>query len=619
MNRNRKQVTKISIFITSIFVIFLSVTYAFINMTLVGTKRQVITSGNLDLELLEDENNLKIEDALPMYDEVGMIQEPFTFRLVNKTSYTTDYNIKLENITVDGGILEGDVKYGLTKDGESTIALVSAIEDGVIDSGTIAGNKTIEYELRLWVRDDITDMNRVQNKSLRFKLNVKADQNTVIGEVQNLAFEEDNLGEKCATYDDEIDTFLVGQCNRNYVWYSGKLWRIVLKNNETKNIKMITDNAITSIYYNELYNANFEDSYVDQWLQQEFLPTLHNYEDYLVMNNVWYTEFTRSADYSVILRPTGNAVNRTVGLLNSYEYSVTYAHSNNFATSANNYLNIGVTWFFITNSSPNNISSRYDGVIGASTIGSYSHGIRPSINLKAGIQIISGNGTISNPYKLLGEEQANGTISLNTRYSGEYIKFNDELYRIVGVEDNLTKITAVDKPAELANNVFCGYLAADRTSSFERASIKGNLETYYQGLNDNWKNMIEPNKIWYLGTVGTGTSYKASICASVNANIDTAACSKTTAIATSNIGLPRIGEMFASQITRGVKSTFLTLTPYNSSDQVWYFSNRGNLTDNGNKVGGARPSMYLKENVIISKDNTGNGTYEHPYDIELGV
>ena len=180
MNRNRKQVTKISIFITSIFVIFLSVTYAFINMTLVGTKRQVITSGNLDLELLEDENNLKIEDALPMYDEVRMIQEPFTFRLVNKTSYTTDYIIKLENITVDGGILEGDVKYGLTKDGESTIALVSEIEDGVIDSGAIAGNKTIEYELRLWVKDDITDMNRVRNKSLRFKLNVKADQNTII-------------------------------------------------------------------------------------------------------------------------------------------------------------------------------------------------------------------------------------------------------------------------------------------------------------------------------------------------------------------------------------------------------------------------------------------------------
>ena len=98
----KRQIAKITVFITSIFVIFMSVTYAFINVTLSGTKRQVITAGDLSLVLEEDENNLTIENALPMYDEVGMVQEePFTFRLVNNGVTSMSYTIKLVDITTD--------------------------------------------------------------------------------------------------------------------------------------------------------------------------------------------------------------------------------------------------------------------------------------------------------------------------------------------------------------------------------------------------------------------------------------------------------------------------------------------------------------------------------------
>lgn len=66
----RKQIAKITVFITSIFIIFLSISYAFINLTLEGTKRQVIQVGTLDLVLEEDENNLTIENALTLYREL---------------------------------------------------------------------------------------------------------------------------------------------------------------------------------------------------------------------------------------------------------------------------------------------------------------------------------------------------------------------------------------------------------------------------------------------------------------------------------------------------------------------------------------------------------------------
>ncbi len=46
MKKRNQQIAKISVFITSLFVIFLSVTYAFINLTIGEEKRQVITAGS---------------------------------------------------------------------------------------------------------------------------------------------------------------------------------------------------------------------------------------------------------------------------------------------------------------------------------------------------------------------------------------------------------------------------------------------------------------------------------------------------------------------------------------------------------------------------------------------
>ncbi len=172
-----KQVAKIAVFITSVFVIFLSVTYAFINVTLSGTKRQVITAGDLSLVLEEDENNLTIENALPMYDEVGKLQEAFTFRLVNNGTSNMNYTIKLVDITTNADKLStSDVKYYLTKEGRGTPALLSSLEDGVIDSGTITEKQTINYTLRLWIRDGVTDNTAISGKSLSYRIDVDATQ-----------------------------------------------------------------------------------------------------------------------------------------------------------------------------------------------------------------------------------------------------------------------------------------------------------------------------------------------------------------------------------------------------------------------------------------------------------
>jgi len=618
-NDKKRQIAKISVFITSVFVIFMSVTYAFITQVLTGNKQVVVNAGILDL-VLEEENEITISDALPMYDAVGMIQEEvFNFSLINNTSNPTDYTLKLQKVATTNELQPSDVKYYLTKDGVGKPALLSTLSNGVVDVGTISGNDTIEYTLRLWIRDGVTDVTTINGKSLSYKLKLEASQKTqylAVNQALDLVKEGINLGEKCKLYDDGVDTFLVGECSNNYVWYSGKLWRVVLKNNETGAVKIVTDNAITAIPYNASGNSAFKDSYIDQWLNQEFLPTLHNYEDYLVVDSVW--DATENSS-SIPSRPSyTTSVTRTVGLLNIYEYYTTHNNSGGLASSSTGYLKNGVYWGSMTPYSPSNVRIvRGNGGLDYNH-STNSYGARPSVNLKSTIQISGGTGIHSDPYILEGdiEEPVNGTTLLNTRYSGEYITFNNELYRIVNIENGLTKITVVDKPSSLLNNAF----NSNSSINFANASIKTDLENYYQGLkiaNETAYNMIEPSTTWYLGTVGSGVNYKASICANIDVTKSMNACTDKATSTTASIGLPRVGEMFTSQITRGTKANFWTLTPYDMSNvlNVGYDSVGINNPYRGY---GARPSMYLKSGIKIASSNTGNGTYEYPYSIELG-
>jgi len=618
-NDKKRQIAKISVFITSVFVIFMSVTYAFITQVLTGNKQVVVNAGILDL-VLEEENEITISDALPMYDAVGMIQEEvFNFSLINNTSNPTDYTLKLQKVATTNELQPSDVKYYLTKDGVGKPALLSTLSNGVVDVGTISGNDTIEYTLRLWIRDGVTDVTTINGKSLSYKLKLEASQKTqylAVNQALDLVKEGINLGEKCKLYDDGVDTFLVGECSNNYVWYSGKLWRVVLKNNETGAVKIVTDNAITAIPYNASGNSAFKDSYIDQWLNQEFLPTLHNYEDYLVVDSVW--DATENSS-SIPSRPSyTTSVTRTVGLLNIYEYYTTHNNSGGLASSSTGYLKNGVYWGSMTPYSPSNVRIvRGNGGLDYNH-STNSYGARPSVNLKSTIQISGGTGIHSDPYILEGdiEEPVNGTTLLNTRYSGEYITFNNELYRIVNIENGLTKITVVDKPSSLLNNAF----NSNSSINFANASIKTDLENYYQGLkiaNETAYNMIEPSTTWYLGTVGSGVNYKASICANIDVTKSMNACTDKATSTTASIGLPRVGEMFTSQITRGTKANFWTLTPYDMSNvlNVGYDSVGINNPYRGY---GARPSMYLKSGIKIASSNTGNGTFEKPYSIELG-
>jgi len=237
----------------------LGITYAFVTKTLTGSKKVTITAGTLSL-VLDEKNEITISDALPMYDAVGMIQEEvFNFDLINETSNPTDYTIKLKKVSTGNELSESDVKYYLTKDGVGTPALLSSLTDGVVDTGTIEGTDTIEYSLRLWINEDVTDKNAINGKSLSYKLEVEASMAEIKGPSSSFV---DTLEEKIDTAttinfgaissatngrgiykyteDGEDIYYWRGAVTDNHVIFGGYCWEMV-RTTKTGGIKMIYD------------------------------------------------------------------------------------------------------------------------------------------------------------------------------------------------------------------------------------------------------------------------------------------------------------------------------------------------------------------------------------------
>ena len=122
--------------------------------------------------------------------------------------------------------------------------------------------------------------------------------------------------------------------------------------------------------------------------------------------------------------------------------------------------------------------------------------------------------------------------------------------------------------------------------------------------------MIEPSTTWYLGTVGTGASYKLAKYADINMS------STTSSTTEARVGLLRLGELMSGQFDRyGNNTTYWTLTPYSAS-RVRYVSHYGDASDNSlSNTYGTRPSMNLKSSVMITG---GSGTKSDPFVLAVG-
>jgi len=406
----------------------------------------------------------------------------------------------------------------------------------------------------------------------------------------------------------------------NYLWYSGKLWRILSINGDGS-IKLVTQGNMTTIAWNTTRSTDYSTSQVHSWLNNEFLPTLAN-SDMVLVDSAWdYTAY--SVEHYQKETPVAVITNEKVGLLTIYDY---------YMTDYLSFLNNGYRW--CTMSPTQEYSGMYWGVFEDAFDDAMSlidgNGVRPSVNLKSDIRIIGGNGTKSNPYVIKGDKDT-GTIHelLNNRISGEYINFNNTLYRIVGIEEvngkKLTKITMADYREDKNKNTLTSLAYnEDKTQGYSPTSGVGlYLENWYLAdrtssiyaanyINDTYKAMIATNDddgvVWYNGLIldyDSSTGYDYTLA-------------KKGTLVSATIGLPYYGEMFSSQFGDGNSSSsniwLMTISNQSlNSFCIFEVSNSG-FMGNPRQVDGSgvRPSMYLKSDVKIV---SGSGMPHDPYEI----
>jgi len=209
---NSKKIVFITLAVIGLVSVLVT-SYSFVNANLFANKKYVITSGLLEL-VLDEKEGITLSNALPVYDEVGMLSDSYNFTLTNKSKFLMKYELSLVDETTGDNLLAyEDVRYGLTKDGTTSFGSISDLENMIIDKDSIASNQVIEYSLRLWVNNTVTEEERINGKSRTFRVTIetaKSDDDILlaatldgqpVGEFPTI---EDNYGVESITCNNDV-------------------------------------------------------------------------------------------------------------------------------------------------------------------------------------------------------------------------------------------------------------------------------------------------------------------------------------------------------------------------------------------------------------------------------
>lgn len=374
------------------------------------------------------------------------------------------------------------------------------------------------------------------------------------------------------TIDKEV--YVIGTTPNNYIWYSGKMWRVISYNQITEAVKAVTVNPMTSIYFNYNGTKNYAASDVETWLNNDFLNSLKEPSSFITNNN-----------YIVGATTTKNKVS----LISKTDYAQIK------------------DWYGITGQ--NSWTTEGEIVSGKNTSTTTSsstllQGVRPVVTFSSDVLVSGGTGTSASPYIIDASPNATGKSGdlLNTRYSGEYVKLKDnKIYRIISVDGNITKVIGLYSlgASTYSDNHF------DYASSTMRTTVESKFNATMKGYITKGDFCLE--------TINSGDAlaYRSSKCLTaerINNSI--------------LVGLPKIGEMFTTSLS-GV-AAYWTLNPNvenpSGADDGFYnatinrilttgTSDAIKITESAQMV----PVFYIKEDATI---DSGSGTSGSPYTLE---
>ena len=242
MKENKKIIGLVSAIVVLIIVI-VGVSYAWLTMTVQGNEKQVLRVGGLRI-ILNETNSLTISDARPISDSEGMAQDGFIFSVENQGALAADYNVYLDDDTIETTQTRLDdqyVKYSL--DVNDTTGTAKVLDNRLIYSGHIERNTTDNFVLRIWLNDEIDGY--ITNQVFKVKIRVEVNEllpsavETLLAKAnpEDLDYNSASSEQQKemwtfshpATEQTEVltDYRYIGVDPNNYVSFNDELWRII--------------------------------------------------------------------------------------------------------------------------------------------------------------------------------------------------------------------------------------------------------------------------------------------------------------------------------------------------------------------------------------------------------
>ena len=383
--------------------------------------------------------------------------------------------------------------------------------------------------------------------------------------------------------DEETNTYIYkGDVKDNYVLYSGNLYRIISIDGN-KNIKMISENTLTLMYSG--LEKGYNNSYVNKWLNKTDTKYSGVYENSLYKADKLLTTTTLCDDaiddLTNITCEVTNLDNK-VTLLSLYDY---YR-----AGAKESFLNNGELFYTASlNSEKNNYFINNEGDIGINNITTKTYGVRPVITLDAKTVQIAGDGTESDPYII----EKHKIDTLADLYTGNYIEFDGQTYKVVSKSEESVKVVAVEMLKDEEGNSI--------TKAFGSNNSYTASNTVGKYLNETFLNTL-PNKdsivksYWYTGAFTLDALDYAKV---YNSKVST------------KVGMLTLGEFYIHEI-----NDVFTISKSIGDDDIINIINEeghvfGDKTTNKHNI---RVSFNLSSDIIITN---GIGTIDSPY--ALGV
>ncbi|MCI8394284.1 MAG: hypothetical protein HFH86_02230 [Bacilli bacterium] len=167
--------------ISTFIILMIGVSYAYWHVTKSQEETNQIASGCLDIELVSNSKEIKLENAYPILNSEGVKLSPYTFTITNTCSifarYELTLNILLESTLKSQYIAavldQNDVKK--LSEYEEAEPLTGYQESRILQSGFLASNESVTFDLRLWIDESVTIKDtEAMNRIFQGKIGVTA-------------------------------------------------------------------------------------------------------------------------------------------------------------------------------------------------------------------------------------------------------------------------------------------------------------------------------------------------------------------------------------------------------------------------------------------------------------